>query len=240
MKKYSWQIVLALMFTLFSITVYTLHYFIFDDAHHIFTFMVSDIAFVPFEVLLVTLFLHRILERREKKHVLQKLNMVIGVFFSEIGRELMILFANADEELREILPLMKMSDDFKGKELRKRKKHLSSHNCRVNIEKIDLKELSGKLKDKRTFMIKLLENPYLLEHESFTELLRAVFHLEEEFTLRMEVDKLSKSDLEHLTTDIERVYKYLLKEWIAYKFYLKIEYPYLYKFVRATEPFDSM
>ena len=62
--------------------------FHFRDTHHIFIYLIGDIAFVFLEVLLVTLILHQLLRYREKKAMLNKLNMVIGAFFSEVGGEL--------------------------------------------------------------------------------------------------------------------------------------------------------
>jgi len=49
--------------------------------------MLGDVAFVPIEVLLVTLIIHRLLSEREKRTRLEKLNMVIGAFFSEMGTD---------------------------------------------------------------------------------------------------------------------------------------------------------
>ncbi len=47
--------------------------------------MVGDIAFVPIEVLMVTLIIHRLLTEREKRAMLKKMNMVIGAFFQRSG-----------------------------------------------------------------------------------------------------------------------------------------------------------
>jgi hypothetical protein len=41
------------------------------------------------------------------------------------------------------------------------------------------------LLSKRDFLVALMENPNLLEHESFTDLLWAVFHLVEELAVRL-------------------------------------------------------
>ena len=85
MKKYKWQLILAISLVLLSAILYTMHFVIFGDAHHIFIYMVGDLAFVPIEVLMVTVIIHRILSDREKRQLLEKLNMVIGAFFSEVG-----------------------------------------------------------------------------------------------------------------------------------------------------------
>ena len=92
--------------------------------------------------------------------------------------------------------------------------------------------------DKRSFLLVLLENPSLLEHETFTELLRAVFHLTEELEQRNDLKYLPRADYEHLELDIERAYKLLINEWLQYMEYLMIEYPYLFSLAIRTNPFD--
>jgi hypothetical protein len=59
-----------------------------------------------------------------------------------------------------------------------------------------------------------LENPNLLEHESFTDLLRAVFHMTEEFDKRaaMELNEPSDADRSHIINDIKRSYVLLVHE----------------------------
>jgi len=96
MKKYKWQLILAISLVLLSAILYTMHFVIFGDAHHIFIYMVGDLAFVPIEVLMVTVIIHRILSDREKRQLLEKLNMVIGAFFSEVGSELLKLLSELD------------------------------------------------------------------------------------------------------------------------------------------------
>ena len=65
MKKLNWQVVLGVSLVVLSAVIYTIHYFIFREPHHIFIYMVGDIAFVPIEVLMVTLIIHRVLTDSE-------------------------------------------------------------------------------------------------------------------------------------------------------------------------------
>jgi hypothetical protein len=84
-----------------------------------------------------------------------------------------------------------------------------------------------------------LENPVLLEHESFTELLRAVFHLTEELAVREDLQKLPHTDYAHLAGDITRSYVLLVHEWLDYMKHLKDNYPYLFSLAMRTNPFDQ-
>ena len=92
---------------------------------------------------------------------------------------------------------------------------------------------------KSNFLLRLLENPNLLEHESFTKLLRAVFQLTEELAQRKDVRKLPDTDYTHLEGDIKRAYVLLVDEWLDYMKYLKDNYPYLFSLAMRTNPFDQ-
>ena len=74
------------LLVLLSVFCYAVHFVIFRDVHHILIYLIGDIAFVFIEVLLVTLIIHQILSYREKRAIHQKLNMVIGAFFTKIGK----------------------------------------------------------------------------------------------------------------------------------------------------------
>jgi len=85
----------------------------------------------------------------------------------------------------------------------------------VKFERKDLILLREFLLSKREFLLRLLENPNLFEHESFTDLLWAVFHLTEELDFRE--DKLAQipdSDYKHLGGDLKRVYSLLIQQWL--------------------------
>jgi hypothetical protein len=92
---------------------------------------------------------------------------------------------------------------------------------------------------KRDFLLRLLENPNLLEHETFTEHLRAVFHLTEELTSREDLMGLPDTDYAHLSGDIQRAYGLLVHQWLDYMRHLKDNYPYLFSLAMRINPFDQ-
>jgi hypothetical protein len=94
------------------------------------------------------------------------------------------------------------------------------------------------LVNRRGFLLGLLENPNLLEHETFTELLWAVFHLSEELESRPGFEFIPETDYHHLIGDIKRAYMQLVMEWLDYMKHLKKEYPYLFSLAMRTNPFD--
>ena len=96
MKRYRWQIILGITLLAPSALLYFMHFMIFRDTYHIFIYMLGDIAFIPIEVLIITLIIDRVLAAREKRAMLEKLNMVIGAFYSEVGLKLIYYFSCFD------------------------------------------------------------------------------------------------------------------------------------------------
>jgi len=238
-RVFNWQIFLGLSLIALSALVYFIHYFIFRDAHHIFIYLIGDIAFVFFEVLLVTLVLHQLLHHREKKAMLNKLNMVIGAFFSEVGRELLKTFSAFDVEAFKITQKLVITNEWSEREFFKISRSVKNHTYNIDSKRGDLENIKNFLKEKRQFLLNLLENPNLLEHESFTNLLWAVFHLTEELIYRRSLNGLPETDYQHLAGDIKRVYHLLIAEWLDYMKHLKVNYPYLFSLALRTNPFDA-
>ncbi len=240
MKRFlNWQVILGLILIALSAVVYYVHYLIFRDLHHIFLYLIGDIAFVFIEVLLVTLVLHSLLANREKKALLKKLNMVIGAFFSEAGTDLIRAISGFDSDASSIAKHLVINNEWTDSDFGKIQKIVLAHTPVIDHKKIDISALKELLSKKRDFLLTLLENPNLLEHESFTNLLWAVFHLTEELYHRKNPHALPDADREHLTGDIKRVYNLLISEWLMYMSYLKVDYPYLFSLAIRTNPFDA-
>jgi hypothetical protein len=239
MKLERRQVLFALALLFSSFLIYLLHYAIFADLHHILIFLVADIAFLPIEVLLVTLILHRLLSNMEKRSRMEKLNMVIGAFFVEVGTDLLTYLSDADPELDAIRSELVITSRWTDEEFARVTKSLETYSYKIDIDKVDLGYLKANLSREREFFLRLIENPALMEHESFTDLLLAISHLSEELARRKNMEDLPKSDLAHLTVDIKRTYERLVREWLSYMRYLKIHYPYLFSLAMRTNPFDQ-
>ncbi len=238
MKRSNWKVYMGLLLIIMSISFYLLEYFLFGDLHHIFVFLIEDIAFLFIEVLLVTLIIHKFLENREKKERMKKLNMVIGTFYTEVGTELLQMISNMDEGVEKAQPQLCIKDPSSIKEFDEMCSVLKLHKSNFTPEKVEWEKLKFLLDKKRDILLRLLENPNLLEHESFTDLLWAVFHLADELKYRNSLVDLPAEDYQHLTGDMKRVYGELKIQWIDYMKHLRESYPYLYSLAYRTNPFN--
>ena len=179
------------------------------------------------------------LAKREMQIRMNKLNMVIGVFFSEVGLELLSKFSRYDPHFDAIRPGLLIGRTWTDKEFLSACKKSAKHGFDVDPSQVDFTALKGFFTAKRDFLPRLLENPVLLEHQSFTSLLRAVFHLAEELSYRVSFNDMPTSDVSHLAGDIKRIYHLLVAEWITYMKYLKNSYPFLFSLAVRTNPFDK-
>jgi hypothetical protein len=238
MKRINWQVILGFSLIALSAVLYLVHYAIFRDTHNIFFYLLLDIAFVPISVLLVTLIIHQLLNVREKRSRLNKLNMAIGVFFSKVGIKLLKSLAIFDANSEKIRNDLIIKDNWKNSDFFLLANKLKSYESKIDSQLGDLEDLRNFFVGKRDFLLRLLENQNLLEHETFTEMLWAVFHLAEELSYRADVKKLSKPDYAHLSGDMKRAQGYLLAEWISYMKHLKTRYPYLFSLAIRINPFD--
>ncbi len=237
-RKFNWRIIAGIGLVALSALVYYIHYLIFHDAHHIFIYLVGDVAFVFLEVLLVSIIIHQVLNEWEKKSHLKKLNMVIEIFFSEFGKQLLVFLSDYDKNLGRIRNHVTCEKGCCDLNFRTAFRVLKKYRPDIDMRDLDLVRLSDFLREKRSFLTGLLQNPTLLEHESFTETLMAVFHVTEELAAR-DLGRLSEEDIRHTKTDLERAYLRLLKQWVSYMDYTKIHYPYFFLFAMRTNPFDE-
>ena len=232
------RVLFGLLLVVLSVVFYVLHFIVFRDAHHIFIYLVGDIAFVFIEVLLVTLIIHQVLSEREKRALLKKLNMVIGAFFSEAGMSLLKYFWAFDSEAESFGRHLIVDNEWSPEHFDKMEEILQNRDFKIDIHKGNLEELRSFVIGKRAFLLRLLENPNLLEHDEFTELLWGVFHLAEGLSHRESVKGLPDTDYDHLAGDIRRAYGLLVREWLSYMEHLKSNYPYLFSLAIRTNPFN--
>jgi hypothetical protein len=229
---------IAFLLLIISLLLYGLDYYFFGGGAIIAAGFLGNLAFLPLYVLFVTLIIEKVLKERERHAIRQKLNMVIGVFFSEVGTAMLRDCLGFVLNPGELSNALAVTPHWTYLDFRKAADYLHKHSIDVESRQEDLTALKKFLVEKRGFMLVLLENPNLLEHNEFTDLLWAVFHLIEELEARRSLEGLSSADLDHLSGDIKRAYSLLLREWLAYIQHLKQDYPYLFSLAVRTNPLN--
>jgi len=244
LEKFSWNIKIAGLLIFASLILYIAQTLIFKEPKTELFYLGINLVFLPIEALIVVIIIQTGINEREKKVMLEKLNMVIGAFFSEVGTDLLSEISKFDSKSTKTSKILIINSRWENEDFEHAKKNINGlmHNLLITPDNTDAADFLYRsklfLQEKRMFMIALLENPNLLEHESFTDLLRAVFHLTEELDKRESTYDLPASDYKHLKYDVQRVYDLLIFEWLNYMEYLKNNYPYLFSLAMRTNPFD--
>jgi len=179
------------------------------------------------------------IEERERESRLRNLNMIVGVFFSEVGTQILRNFSSHDPNVETIRSTLLISNSWSDEDFSKALISFKEHVPILDSRSIDLQELKQFLSDRRNFLLTLFGHPQIIEHEGFTPVLQAVFHLAEELDSRKQFSDLPATDYAHLSGDINRVYGLLIIEWLTYMRHLKTHYPYLFSLAMRTNPFDA-
>ncbi len=178
------------------------------------------------------------LSRRENEARRRKLHMTIGLFFSEVGKGLLHLLTAADATLDPIRPALTIGEHWSPQDYDGHRASLLHHQFAIRHESMDWAALRTFCGEKSDLLVRLMESPYLVEHEAFTDLLIAILHLKEELALRGSFADLPEKDLQHLAGDANRVYSPLAHQWFDYMRQLKGSYPFLFSLGLRTNPFD--
>ena len=178
------------------------------------------------------------LNRREKTVRVQKLQMVVGLFFSEVGARLLRSFVDSDPHCDAATGTLKVDGTWTDRDFESARSRSADFECDVSIGAMNLEHLREFLRERSDLLIRLLESPYLLEHETLTDLLLATLHLKEELVVRETLSDLPETDLVHLGQDVRRAYRLLTVQWLDYMKHLKSHYPYLFSLAVRTNPFN--
>ncbi len=239
MKKINWEILLIPGLIAVSLVLYFVHFVLYENAQYIFNNVLARVAFLPIQVLLIGLVINRLLTYHDKRKRLEKLNMIVGAFFTEVGNHLLAYFSSLDPQEKELSAELRFDGNWDDVQFERLNTSLKKYNFSVQTNQENLNKLYLFFKKNRTFMLRLLENPNILEHKSFSNLLLAIFHLNEELQSRKSFTDLPVSDHQHLAIDMQRAYKILVNEWLLYINYLRKNYPYFFSHAMRTNPFDQ-
>jgi hypothetical protein len=238
-EELRWKMIAGIALITLTLLLMTVHFLIFQDSHHLFIYFLGDLAFLPVEVLLVSLIIDQMLSSREKQLRMEKLNMVIGIFFSRAGTPLLQRFTEADPCITDLRSQEPAGTGWSPEKFREVQAGLAGRQCAIDPARTDLPALREFLLNDEDFLLRIVENPTVFEHESFTDLILAIAHLTEELKSRGDFTQLPPSDIAHLKGDIERVYSRLVPEWLKYMEYLQRSYPYLFSLALRKNPFDE-
>ncbi len=221
-----------------SAVLYVLQFMLFRNIIGIFNSIVQGIAFIPVWIVVARIVIDRLLQKRDLRVRLEKINMLIGVFFSEIGMSLLSLIASADTEAATISLKLRIDGTWTPETYEEARQSINSRDFRLAVDEAGWLKIKELTEAKKEFLARYLENPNLLEHEYFAGLIRSVLHVAEELSYRKELRGLPDKDYAHMVNDLIRAYRPLALQWLDHTKYLQANYPYLFSLAARMNPFD--
>lgn len=234
-----WYILTAVILVSLSITLYSIQVMIFHNKKDTYFYFLQDVSFVPLQVLFVTFFIDRLMKRQQKASLLKRVYVTIGIFYSELGNDLLKLLFDITSNRADIQKHLQITTKWKPSEFKQAENSLIKNPAMVELTVEKAINIKNFMDSKRTFLLNLLENSNLTEHETFTDTLLAVCHLSDELALRREFAGSPAADIAHLAVDINRAYHGIIREWIFYMNHIRQEYPFLYSLAVRSNPFNS-
>lgn len=236
-KNFRENLRIGLLLVICSIALYCFQDYIFNSPRDTVFYLLQDLAFVPLQVIIVTLVLEKLLTAREKREKLLKLNTVISAFFSEIGAEAIYLMSASNLKLSALQDDLNVDSEWNEADFKKASNMVKVFQFKVECTAGQIEVLRDFLHANKSYLLRMFDNPNLLEHDAFTEMLWALYHVTEELESRESLDGLPNSDMAHLSNDVMRAYRLLTIEWVCYMKYLKKDYPYLFSLATRKNPF---
>jgi len=158
--------VIATALILLAIVFHAIHVLIFGDLHHVAIYGFGDIAFLPIEILVVSLVVDQVLKERERQATLHKMKMVIGTFFSALGQPLLEQMCFVLEDDSEVRLCLAVDPAWTAERILEAEGKIPDLRIKVRPSREDMEALRRLLTEHRDFLLGLLQNPALLEHEA--------------------------------------------------------------------------
>jgi hypothetical protein len=200
------------------------------DASYISNYFYLHISFLPVHALVLGLILEELIVHREKQQRHHRLNMFLGVFFRQMGIDIMLNMLLLAENRDALEQKMLVDKYWKARHFRRARQAVEGLGLRMRPDRGQLKILFNLLAQQEQEIITLTRNPLMLEFEALYRCLLSLFHLIEETHYRGQVLSLSDNVIHHLAADMGKTLTLLATLWLSYLEHLKEEHPVLFGF----------
>ena len=206
------QLILLLLCA--SALLYAIHYLIFRDLHHLAIFGLHELAFVPLEVILVTLGLDQLVEKTHREEARSKVSIIETLYFNESGGTMLRYLTSFDPDAARLRELLQVTQDWRSSDFRQAIRQLKSYPFLLDLDRIDFFGLHYHLSQRHEYYRSMLENPALTQSEAFTEMIMKIYLLWEELDGRTNLYQLPEKDRNDLAELLHEIYRELTEYWL--------------------------
>ena len=206
------QLILLLLCA--SALLYAIHYLIFRDLHHLAIFGLHELAFVPLEVILVTLGLDQLVEKTHREEARSKVSIIETLYFNESGGTMLRYLTSFDPDAARLRELLQVTEDWHSSDFRQAIRQLKSYPFLLDLDRIDFFGLHYHLSQRHEYYRSMLENPALTQSDAFTEMIMKIYLLWEELDGRTNLYQLPEKDRSYLAELLHEIYRELTEYWL--------------------------
>ena len=191
--------------------------------------IIRMIISIPINTMLTTFFLDSLFYEKERR----KINMLVDIFYSEVGNDILKVISEGDKCKDRIKYLSEIQINWSVCEYQKLFDDFYTFKNCLDIDKIDLKLLRKLLEDATPISIYLLTSTNLKEREEFEEIVLAILHLKKE----LDNKNIVNNEGIYIEKEIIKVYELLAGRWLNYIYHLNKFKPNLFKEALSNSPF---
>lgn len=229
-KTSSYYFHIAISLILLSVLLFAFHFLIFKNFENTMYYSTMNICFIPLNTLFVSVVFENLVNQREKKEKMSKLNMLVGLFFVEMGFEVLKILSDGDDKIEDILKETHFSKDLG--------QFLISYDYKLNLEVIDKDALSNLFTKNINLITTLVSNETVLDKETFFNLLIAILGFRGSLVFRNN-KTFSNKDMNNISKSLSKIYKTLVLLWYEYSDYLYSVRPNAYSGDLFINPFGK-
>ena len=93
----SWKFKFAIVMLIIASIFFVSRIIVLGDPEEVVAYLWKQIGFIPVNILIVALLLDGIMSKKEREAILEKLDMLMGTFFTEIGNDLISEISKANK-----------------------------------------------------------------------------------------------------------------------------------------------
>ncbi|RJX34559.1 MAG: hypothetical protein C4525_06720 [Desulfarculus sp.] len=229
-RRYQDKVLIAVGLLALSGLMFVGYWLVVGDASYISNYFYLHLSFLPIHALVLGLILDELIVHREKQQRRHRLNMFLGVFFRQMGIDIMLNMLLLADNRDELEQKMLVDKSWKAPHFRRARQAVRSLPLRMRPDRGHLKILFNLLSQREQEIITLTRNPLMLEFEALYRCLLSLFHLIEETHYRGQVLSMSDNVILHLASDVGKTLAMLASLWLSYLEHLKEEHPVLFGF----------
>ena len=229
-RKYLDKVTIAVGLLALSGLLFAGYWLFVGDVSYISRYFYLHLSFLPIHALVLGVILDELIVHREKRQRHHRLNMFLGIFFRQMGIDIMLNMLLLADNRDELEQKMLVAKDWKARHFRRARQAVNNLRLDMRSDRGQLKTLFNLTAQREQEIITLTRNPMMLEFEALYRCLLSLFHLIEETHYRGQVMSMSENVVHHLADDVGKTLTLLASLWLSYLEHLKEEHPVLFGF----------